>query len=412
MRRLKQILKLIIKTFISFVCYFLFRFLKVNKENWDKRILIIFGGGVGDVVKRSVICNFVKEYLNEYEIYYLLPYKLTLPYSYKIFYFDYKKTKTNPFYFAQLVKNLKKIGFSRVIILLPFWENFLWLLGKSLSPSVLYVPLETPPSRLEKILNLVVSSFFIFSIKKHFKLIKVISIFDKKLPMNVFPSDVYKNSYFISQVIKDIKPDLILSNIGLLQLEKIQTELIVNNEKEKLFLEKLENEYNLEPEKYCIIGLGSSSSHKNWAVKNFVEVAKYVKNVKQLQIVLVGGKESIELANEFKNLFQEQLINLINRTTLEELCILIKNSKLIIANDTSFIHIGIAFKKHTICPILNTQLGVDSLYGYEEINQWVFVNEDPDINSLLKITPQMVIKVLEKIYNNYPIQFKLFFNDG
>lgn len=412
MRRWRDNLKLFVKTWISilgFACSF---FVRVNKENWEKRVLIIFGGGVGDVIKRSIICKFIKNFLVDYQVYYLLPYEIDLPYSYQTFYFDYTRAKTDLIYFYSLVKRLKGIGFSKVIILLPFWENFLWILGKSLSPKVLYVPLETPPSNCEKFLNKIVSVLFYYSIKKNLKFIRVISIFEKKLPDNVFPSDVYKNAYFISQVIKDINPSLELNNIGLLSLSEIRTEIFVDIKEEKKFLEKIKKQFNLKENSYCVLGLGSSSSHKNWPVANFVKVAEYIKKTKNLEIMIVGSNESEKLIEEFKKLFKYHFINLVNKTTLKELCILIKNAKLVIGNDTSFIHIGIAFQKPIICPILNTQLGVDSLYGYEEINKWVYIKGKKDENSLKKITPEMVIEALEEVYNNIPQNFKLFFKNS
>lgn len=404
-------LKLFLKSFIPLISILIFRLRRNNVQTneWERRILIIFGGGIGDVVKRSVVCKFLKNYLQEYEVYYLLPYDLDLPYAHRIFYFDYTRAKTNPLYFSRLIKELSKVGFSKIAVLLPFWENFLWMLGLSLSPQILYIPHESAPSKYEKILNKIISIFFVFSVKKRIRLIKVISIFDREIPKNVFPSDVYKHVYFISQIIKEIKPYLNLNKVRILPLKKIETQIVVCTEKEQKFLERLEKEYNLKPQNYCIIGLGSSSSHKNWPIKNFVEVARYVKKNKNLDIVIVGGKESEKLVEKFEIMFNNHFINLVNKTNLRELCFLIKNCKLVLANDTSFIHIGIAFKKHTVCPILNTQLGADSLYGYKEINHWVYVKDKMDFHSIFRVTPEMVIKALEEIYYNTPGNFELFF---
>jgi ADP-heptose:LPS heptosyltransferase len=395
---MKQKIKLAIKTFVPLIGCFLSKFKRSENQRIDNRILIIFGGGIGDVVKRSIICEFIKKYLNDFEVYYLLPYKLKFPYAKEILYFDYTKAKINPFYFAKLSENLKNFGFSKVIILLPFWENFLWTLGLSIEPKTLYVYDETPPSNFEKFLNKIYQFFFIFSLKK-IKKIKVLSYFDQSLPKNIFPSDVYKQSFFISQIIKELKPDVKLNEIGIVENVEYRTEIEINEESEKKFLEELSKNHKLIPQNYAVIGLGSSSEQKNWPVENFAKVSKYLKEKKGLEIVVVGGKESKEKVKEFEKFFGESFINLVLKTDLESLCILIKNAKLVVANDTSFIHIGIAFKVPTICPIMNSYLGVDSLYGYEKINKWVINESEKGPESLKKLPPEKVIETIEEVLN-------------
>jgi ADP-heptose:LPS heptosyltransferase len=410
---MKEKIKLVIKTFVPLIGYFLSKFKRIKNKKTDNKILIIFGGGIGDVVKRSIICEFIKKYLNDFEVYYLLPYKLKFPYAKEIFYFDYNKAKINPFYFAKLSENFKNFGFSKVIVLLPFWENFLWTLGLSVEPTILYVYDETPPSNFEKFLNKIYTHFFIFSLNKMRK-IRVWSYFDKTLPQNIFPSDVYKQSFFISQIIKELKPNVRLNEIGIVEDVEYKTEIEINEESEKNFLDELLKNYKLIPKNYAVIGLGSSSEQKNWPAENFAKVSKYLKEKKGLEIVVVGGKESKEKVKEFESFFGESFINLVLKTDLESLCILIKNAKLVVANDTSFVHIGIAFKIPTICPIMNSYLGVDSLYGYEKINKWVTNKNEKGPESLKKLPPERVIETIEEVLcseTKEKDKFLLFYND-
>jgi ADP-heptose:LPS heptosyltransferase len=410
---MKQKIKLVIKTFVPLIGYFLSKFKRIKNKKTDNKILIIFGGGIGDVVKRSIICEFIKKYLNDFEVYYLLPYKLKFPYAKEIFYFDYNKAKINPFYFAKLSENFKNFGFSKVIVLLPFWENFLWTLGLSVEPTILYVYDETPPSNFEKFLNKIYTHFFIFSLNKIRK-IRVWSYFDKNLPQNIFPSDVYKQSFFISQIIKELEPNVRLNEIGIVEDVEYKTEIEISEESEKNFLDELSKNYKLIPKNYAVIGLGSSSEQKNWSAENFAKVSKYLKEKKGLEIVVVGGKESKEKVKEFESFFGESFINLVLKTDLESLCIIIKNAKLVLANDTSFIHIGIAFKIPTICPIMNSYLGVDSLYGYEKRNKWVINKNEKGPKSLKKLPPERVIETIEEVLcseTKEKDKFLLFYND-
>jgi ADP-heptose:LPS heptosyltransferase len=269
-------------------------------------------------------------------------------------------------------------------------------LGLSVEPKILYVYDETPPSNFEKFLTKIYICFFIFSLNK-MKKIRVWSYFDKNLPQNIFSSDVYKQSFFISQIIKELKPNVRLNEIGIVEDVEYKTEIEINEENEKKFLEELSKDYKLIPQNYAVIGLGSSSEQKNWPVENFAQVSKYLKEKKGLEIVVVGGKESKEKVKDFERFFGESFINLVLKTDLESLCILIKNAKLVVANDTSFIHIGIAFKIPTICPIMNSYLGVDSLYGYEKINKWVINENEKGFESLKKLHPEKVIETIEEV---------------
>jgi lipoprotein signal peptidase len=58
---MKQKIKLAIKTFVPLIGYFLSKFKRSKNQKIDNKILIIFGGGIGDVVKRSIICEFIKK---------------------------------------------------------------------------------------------------------------------------------------------------------------------------------------------------------------------------------------------------------------------------------------------------------------------------------------------------------------
>lgn len=409
----KEYVKYIFKTTTAILGFLISRlfYIKQSQKNVKNKILIIFGGGIGDVVKMSVICNFLDEYLSKnFDIYYLLPYKLNFPYAKEIFYFEYKKAKIDLFYLLKIINNFKKIKFNIIITLLPSWENFLWILGLSLDAKKLYVPLESSPYFLYKVLNKIINLLLLMPIKKRIKFIKSPSIFDKEWPNNIFPSSVYKHSYFISQIIKDILQNVKVNELNLVSIQNLMTQIVINNKFEEKYWDIINKDFGLEKYSYCIVGLGSSSYLKNFSTKKFAEVCKYLFN-KGYKIVLVGDKKDQIYTEEFKKIFDRDFIDLISKTSLEELCILIKNSILVLANDTSFIHIGIALKKPTVCPILNTSIGVDSLYGYRPFNKWVYIDKKPSLNSINEITTEMVINAIESIEFNLQKEYKfeLFF---
>jgi len=351
---------------------------KVAQEDRKKRIVVLFGGGIGDVAKRSVVCEYVKEHLSEYDVYYLMPYDISLPHGTMI-HFDYKKAKINPLYYFRLVNKLRKIGFSRAIVLLPAWEGFLSSLGKNILPDVVYRYTETVPPEPIGFTSLLVGAFQ--PRQRIYRDIPVLSFYDKRWPEKYFPSDLYKIAYFFSQVVCDIEPDEAknLNEKGLLKPDNLRTEieLVKNDGKFKDLGD------------YCVIGLGSSFAGKNWSPEKFGQVARLFSE-RNVKVVLVGGSESANLVEAFKKAYGGEFIDLINKTNLSELTNLINGSVLVLGNDTSFVHLAIALMKPTVCPLYGKSIGADSFYGYEDINQWVF------LENFSNIEPREVGEKVEK----------------
>jgi ADP-heptose:LPS heptosyltransferase len=333
----------------------------VDRTGYEKRILVVFGGGIGDVVKRSIVCEYVKEYLSTYDVYYLMPYEISFPYAKETIHFNYTKAKIDPLYYFRLVNKLRKVGFSRVIVLFPAWEGFLVSLGKNVLPDTLYRHIEVPPKELLGFASGVVNVFRMRH--RNFHDIPVVSYYDKRWTEKYFPSDVHKVAYFFSQAICNIEPENVknLNEKGLLKDDNLRTEI-----------EFIEEDTGLAgPGGYCVIGLGSSSIGKNWPPEKFGQVAEFLRQ-KGIKMVLVGGPESIKLTEAFKKTYTGEFIDLINKTNLNRLCNVIDGSRLVVGNDTSFVHLAVALKKPTICICYGMQIGADSCYGYKDINHWIF----------------------------------------
>ncbi len=370
---MKERLKLLVKNIIPLMGTFLLSIFgrRIERDGYEKRILIIFGGGIGDVVKRSVICSYVEKYLKDYDVYYLMPYHIQFPYAKKTIYFDYQKAKVNPLYYFTAVHALRKIGFYRVIVMFPLWDGFLPYLGIDVEPEVVFCPQESEPNSSYRSVSRIMSHLRRGSFKKIFRFVKVVSGWDKGWLLDHFPSDTWKHAYFISKVLCEISPrnTVGLDGGGLLAAKNVRTQI-------QLTLDKMDAVQGLN--RYCVIGLGSSYAGKNWQPQKFGEAAKFLSQW-GLAIVVVGGPESTKLASYFKESYGGKFINLVSKTTLDELCYVIKNSFLVIGNDTSFIHIAIAFKKPTLCIGNNALVGADTHYGYQDINRWVLSARIPEI---------------------------------
>ena len=117
-------MKLLIKNAIPLVGEFLLLVLGRRSQigTVTKKNIIMFGGGIGDVVKRSAIAGLVEDYLSEYEVHYLSPLRpAESRYSGASYFSNYTKAKVNPWRNLPWQTIFRGIGFrkdNRIIALL------------------------------------------------------------------------------------------------------------------------------------------------------------------------------------------------------------------------------------------------------------------------------------------------------
>jgi ADP-heptose:LPS heptosyltransferase len=113
--------------------------------------------------------------------------------------------------------------------------------------------------------------------------------------------------------------------------------------------------FNLElpQSNYAVLFIGASANFRKWSIENFGEVAKWIKCNLGYEIVLCGGKEDIESAKIFEQVYNDTYFNLVGKTSLIDLLFVIKNSKMIISNETFFPHMAVALNSKNIFVIYN-----------------------------------------------------------
>jgi ADP-heptose:LPS heptosyltransferase len=351
---------------------------KVNKEGYEKRVLVMFGGGIGDVAIESIVCGYIKNYLGDREVYYLMPYKFTLPYAKENIFFDYRRAKKNPFYYFQLANQLRRIGFSDIIVLFQFWDGFLPSLAADVKPTRAFYSKEKERNPFYAIVSRLNRLARFFSFRKRAILVNVASEWDVQSavkgwatawPPGIFPNLAIKNAYFISQVIKTIKSDTPpLDTKGLLPLEQPRMEVVVDPVIEREYLQSLKQR-GVDIERCCLIGLGSSNPSKNWPVEKFVAAAKALREL-GLQIAIIDHKKDGDLIEEFARGYGDDFFNLGIEADMPKVFILIKHATLVLANDTSFVHLAVALQTPSVC-VKAKEPRAYSFYGYERINKWM-----------------------------------------
>ncbi|SHN18269.1 glycosyltransferase family 9 protein [Mucilaginibacter sp. OK098] len=99
-----------------------------------------------------------------------------------------------------------------------------------------------------------------------------------------------------------------------------------------------------------VIFPGAGIFKRSWRREDFLALIKMLKQHSPQQIYLAGGPGDIQIGNYLEeNLPLQSVNNLIGKTTLPQLIELIGSAALVIANETSAIHIAVATKTPSVC---------------------------------------------------------------
>lgn len=89
-------------------------------------------------------------------------------------------------------------------------------------------------------------------------------------------------------------------------------------------------------------GTGEYSPARRWSPQGFAQVAETLRAEYGGTVVLVGGKEEVELAGQVAELMCCQLLNLAGKLNLRELAALLSQCDLFIGNDSGVMHLAAA----------------------------------------------------------------------
>jgi len=97
----------------------------------------------------------------------------------------------------------------------------------------------------------------------------------------------------------------------------------------------LSNEFTL-----IVLHPWTSDPIKQWPLENFSALAKKLTESPYLKVVIVGGNDSLNKSIEFCQVFGKKVINLTGKTSLLQLALVLKKSKLLISCDSGPVHLA------------------------------------------------------------------------
>lgn len=101
---------------------------------------------------------------------------------------------------------------------------------------------------------------------------------------------------------------------------------------------------------YIVVFPGAGNLKRQWSAENFLRLINRISSQSELVVYLAGSSNEIATGDFLmQNLPANGVVNLIAKTSLPELVNLIGNAALVIANETSAIHIAAATQTRTVC---------------------------------------------------------------
>ncbi|WP_251358840.1 glycosyltransferase family 9 protein [Kangiella sp. TOML190] len=104
------------------------------------------------------------------------------------------------------------------------------------------------------------------------------------------------------------------------------------------------------PKNYLVINPAASKLERCWRAESYAELIDWLYQEYQINVVLTGAAQDFELAlvEEIMQRVQSKPINLLAKTNLPELAVILKHAQLLIAPDTGPVHIANGVGTHVI----------------------------------------------------------------
>ena len=344
---------------------FWFAPVRPNKDGWENRILLINLSLIGDMVMFTAVLKHYRTALPGKRIFLLLNGSsgvdpvFVQEYVDDVIRVDAEAFKGGPRYGHAFVKKMREIGFATVVEHNPGAE----FVGKTIAVELGAETVigyhgfaidDTCPPDANFALGL---RYFRRVLSKKFTTI-IPTISEPNAPRRL--AHMISHYAAIFEGVTGQKPaDLVPRLPGRLPTDEAAQNAL--------------REHGIAPLSYCLLSLGTSTPHKEWPVERFAALGRLLRD-RKIPIVLTGGSKDVPKSKAFVAAFGADgtILDLTGRTSLLKAASLVKFSLLAMSNDTSIAHFAIAFKRPSLAILWLAQPGRTSIYGYRDINKWIF----------------------------------------
>jgi ADP-heptose:LPS heptosyltransferase len=116
---------------------------------------------------------------------------------------------------------------------------------------------------------------------------------------------------------------------------------------------RLSDEFDLKPTKYVCIHPGARDEKRRWRPEYFAKIADELVD-RGFKAVLTGTSAEAEVVSRVENNMRHPAVNLAGKTELGVLAVLIRNSRLLICNDTGVSHLAAALELPSVVIFLQS----------------------------------------------------------
>lgn len=102
------------------------------------------------------------------------------------------------------------------------------------------------------------------------------------------------------------------------------------------------------PDAYMVLNIGATKPANRWTQEGFTSLADALKKTYNISSVLTGGPEDTETAERISEITGPHVLNLVGRTTLDDLISVINNSICVVTCDTGPMHLAVALNKKVV----------------------------------------------------------------
>jgi ADP-heptose:LPS heptosyltransferase len=128
------------------------------------------------------------------------------------------------------------------------------------------------------------------------------------------------------------------------------------------------------PDEYAVLFPGAGDKKRIWDIENFTEVAIFILQHYNLEIVLPVSAKEKAIANQLENkINSKSVINLSGKSSLVDLIKIISKAKIVISNESAAVHISVATGTPFVCVSSGVFFGRFHPYPVEVFNRGNYV---------------------------------------